>query len=57
MTNPTSVIRFGASHSGVFETSQHHQGFNIGSNRLQLVIEYLCSVSRFSWLGTNSLFL
>lgn len=55
--NPTNVIKLGASHIGVFETSQHHHGFNMGSNRLQLVIEYLCSVSRFSWAGTSSLFL
>lgn len=55
--NPTNVIKFGANHIGVFDTSQHHQGFNIGSNRLQLVIEYLCSVNLFSCAGTNSLFL
>lgn len=57
MINPTNVIKLGANHIGVFDTSQHHHGFNMGSNRLQLVIEYLCSVSRFSWAGTNSLFL
>lgn len=45
---PTNVMRFGANHNGVFDTSQHHHVFNIGSNKLQLDIEYLCSVSRFN---------
>lgn len=41
-------MRFGASHSGVFETSQHHHGWSHASKILLLEHEYLCSLSFFN---------
>lgn len=51
---PTNVIKFGASQSGTFDTSQHHHGCNIGSNKLTFVQAYLCSDSLFNCTGDNN---
>lgn len=55
--SPTMVIRLGANHSGIFDTSQPHHGCNIGSSKLTFVQAYLCSDKRFNCCGDNSLFL
>lgn len=52
--NPIIVIKFGASQIGTFDTSQHHHGCNIGSNKLTLVQAYLCSDNLFNCTGDNS---
>lgn len=50
-TSPTIVIKFGASHNGVLDTNQFHQGWRQGSIKLELVHEYLCSDNFFNCCG------
>lgn len=57
INNPMTVIKFGASQSGVFDTSQHHQGCKNGSSKLTFVQLYLCSDNFFNCGVPNNLFL
>lgn len=53
--SPMSVIKLGASHMGVFNTSQFQKGWRYESIKLRLSHLYVCSPSFLSWTGNNIL--
>lgn len=57
INNPVIVSRFGANHSGTFDTKKHHQGCKIGSRIDTFVQAYLCSDNFFNCTPDNNLFL